>query len=143
MARTKQIKKPCELCGREFVSSAMHQHLKKCQRENGEQTAEPVKPVSSSTEPAKTETKTERTEVIIFTEPKPEAQQTSLKEESGLSRLFGSIADFIKDHPDELMPVIATGAALFFPQLMPGTEQQQTLTGPVEDKRTWAEKGHW
>lgn len=139
MARTKQVKKPCELCGREIVSSAMHQHLKKCQRENGQ----PAEPAPSSTESVKTDTKTERTEVILVTEPKTEAQETSSKEESGLSRFFGSLADFVKDHPDEMMPMLATAAAVLFPGQLQAMNAQQPQLAAAEDNRSWAEKGHW
>jgi len=142
MARTKQIKKPCEICGREIVSSAMHMHLKKCKRENAAKPNELVKPAEHETSSKELATKTDRTEVILVTEPKAGTQKDSSNEESGISRFFGSLADFVKAHPEEIMPIVATAAAVIFPQGVPG-QTQEMQAAAVVDKRTWAEKGKW
>jgi hypothetical protein len=147
MARTKQIKKPCDLCGREFVASAMHQHRRKCARDNSaaDLPGKPAeKPAETSAEksPAQKPGEAQKTEIILFTEPKPEAVKAQ-DHEGGISRFFGSLADFVKDHPDELMPIVATAAAMIFPGGLPGQAQTQPQLAAADDNRTWAEKGHW
>lgn len=145
MARTKQIKKPCDLCGREIVSSAMHQHLRKCRKdhETADQT-QTTPPTEKS--PNEQTMETARNEIILFTEPVKGTQTTAngeKKDEGGFSYLARTVADFIKEHPDEIMPIIATGAAIAFPQLAQQMNPSESQAVAVEDKRTWAEKGHW
>lgn len=150
MARTKLIKKPCELCGKEYASSAMHQHLKKCRREHGlPETAEtqpseiePVMPVTEPvTEPAKP-AETQPSEIIIYTEPKPDSLTKQAK--SGFDKLCDSVSDFVVKHDEEILPVVTTLIGAVAPGALENIlGQQQVPQQQVNDARTWAEQGKW
>jgi len=124
----------------------MHMHQKKCRREHAKTPADPRPVVDQLAGPTELAAKTERTEIILFTEPKP-GQPAQTQKESGLSQFLGSLADFIKTHPDEMMPILTTGlaslTAAFFPNGLPGQQPAQPQTPEAEDKRSWAEKGRW